>query len=364
MTDPTLKGLLTPLRALAFNMQELKIGPNESGQRLDKYLHKVLPKATNNLLYQQLRKKNITLNRKKAEGKEILKTDDIVQCFFSPETFDKFSGRSDSVDRIKSYQTAFRTIQGVDILYEDDHFLFLNKPAGILSQKASNEDISLNEWMIGYLLDSGSLSEEDMITFCPSVCNRLDRNTSGLVLCGKTLPGLQALSALLRDRGIEKYYECICLGQIQEETIIDGFLMKDEKKNLVNIYKAPKEGASPIRTKYVPVSTVSEYTLLEVELITGKTHQIRAHLASIGHPILGDTKYGDQTSVSAGSHICRVHRQMLHAHHVSFPSREEIENSYPLFLNALEPLCGQTMIAPLPNDFMKIKDVLFNKQEI
>ena len=345
-------------------MQELRIGPNEAGQRLDKYLHKALPEAPNSLLYQQLRKKNLTLNKKKAEGKEILKEGDVIQCFFSQETFEKFSGRSDLSDRIQVYRDAYKQLHGIEILYEDENFVFLNKPVGILSQKANQQDLSLNEWLIGYLLENGKLKEKELETFCPSVCNRLDRNTSGIVLCGKSLTGLQALSALLKGRGMEKYYHCICMGRLREEKTIEGFLIKDEKENRVMILKEVADGASPILTRYVPIESSQNHTLLEVELITGKTHQIRAHLASMGHPILGDSKYGrtvfDQVKL-AGIH---PKSQLLHAHHVCFPSKEEAEDQWPEFAGALNPLFGKTITAPEPKEFQKIRDVLFSKRVI
>ena len=242
--------------------------------------------------------------------------------------------------------------------------MFLNKPVGILSQKASQQDLSLNEWLIGYLLKNGKLKEKELETFCPSVCNRLDRNTSGIVLCGKSLTGLQALSALLKGRGMEKYYHCICMGRIREEKTIEGFLIKDEKENRVMILKEAADGASPILTRYVPIEISQNHTLLEVELITGKTHQIRAHLSSMGHPILGDPKYGGTVSDREKRADIHPKSQLLHAHHVCFPSKEEAEDQWPEFAGALNPLLGKTITAPEPKEFQKIKDILFSKRVI
>ena len=345
-------------------MQELRIGPNEAGQRLDKYLHKALPAAPNSLLYQQLRKKNLTLNKKKAEGKEILKEGDVIQCFFSQETFEKFLGRSALSDRIQAYRNAYQKLRGIEILYEDENFLFLNKPVGVLSQKAAAQDLSINEWLIGYLLGNGKIKEPELETFSPSVCNRLDRNTSGIVLCGKSLIGLQALSALLKERGMEKYYHCICKGRIREEKTIEGFLIKDEKENRVMILKEAAAGASPILTRYVPLEASQNHTLLEVELITGKTHQIRAHLSSMGHPILGDSKYGGAVSEREKHLGIQAKSQLLHAHHVCFPSKEEVENQWPEFADAFMPLSGKTITATEPKEFQKIRDALFSKRVI
>ena len=174
-------------------MQLLTIGKNQAGQRLDKFLKKALPNAGTGFLYKMLRKKNITLNGKKAEGKEILAQGDEVRCFFSEETFATLSG-AETVEDTSDYRKAYRTLKDICVLYEDEDILLLNKPAGVLTQKAKPEDLSLNEWLIGHLLATDAIKETDLATFHPSVCNRLDRNTSGIVLCGKTLAGSQALS--------------------------------------------------------------------------------------------------------------------------------------------------------------------------
>ena len=171
-------------------MQLLTIGKNQAGQRLDKYLKKALPGAGTGFLYKMLRKKNITLNGKKAEGKEILTEGDEVKCFFSEETFASLSGTKSAEDT-SDYRKAYRLLRDVCVIYEDDDILLLDKPAGVLTQKAKPEDLSLNEWLIGHLLETGAIKEADLATFHPSVCNRLDRNTSGIVLCGKTLAGSQ-----------------------------------------------------------------------------------------------------------------------------------------------------------------------------
>ena len=331
-------------------MQELQVGPNEAGQRMDKYLKKLLPNAPVSLLYKQLRNKNITLNGKKASGSECLKQGDAIQCFFSQETFDSFSASHAVNDKTKEYEEAYKKWQDVKILYEDDNFIFLNKPAGMLSQKASPSDLSLNEWMIGWLLFSGSLKESDLRTFCPSVANRLDRNTSGIVLCGKSLAGLQALSRLLRERTMQKHYLTICHGILDEDRTIDGYLKKDEKSNRVQISKSPLQGADRIITKYHPLKTSDGLTLLSVDLVTGKSHQIRAHLSSIGHPILGDSKYGTPELVKKDLDWLKLKHQLLHAQEVVFPDFHE---------KPLEALSGLRIQADLPEQFEKIMNRLF-----
>ena len=342
-------------------MQELTIGANEAGQRFDKYLKKLFPDAPSGLLYGQLRKKNLTLNGKKAEGKELLKEGDLVQCFFSQETFDKFRGGANKARETSAYQKAYQKLQGIQVLYEDSHFIFLNKPAGILTQKASPEDLSLNEWMIGYLLDKGSLTEKELETFCPSVANRLDRNTSGLVLCGKSLVGLQILSELIRDRKIQKFYQCICHGEMHQPQSLEGYLSKREATNQVTIFDRPTPGATQIRTKYRPLAATKAYTFLEVELITGKTHQIRAHLASEGHSLLGDSKYGDSLTAMTDQKEFGIRHQLLHARHIVFPDKIELSLDSNQYDKALTPLLGKTISAPLPSEFLRIEKKIFSE---
>ena len=312
-------------------MIEYTIKENEAGQRLDKYLSKRLREAPKSFLYRMLRKKNITLNKKKASGTEILKTEDQVQFFLSEETFRKFEGSGEDSYRGTS----------LDILYEDKDVLIINKPSGMLSQPDQSGKASLPEYLTAYLLETGAVTKEELRTFHPAVCNRLDRNTSGLVTAGKSLSGLQELSRMIHDREVRKYYLAIVQGVIEEEQEIRGFLYKDEKSNRVTVFpeekKEPgKEGAGAfIRTRYLPLAEASGHTLLLVELITGKSHQIRAHLASIGHPVLGDPKYG----TAAG----KRKKQLLHAWILDFP-----ENT-----GKLACIRGRRFTAPLPDYFLK-----------
>ena len=332
-------------------MQQLTIGKNQAGQRLDKFLKKALPNAGTGFLYKMLRKKNITLNGKKAEGKEILAEGDEVKCFFSEETYASLSGMLTKEDT-HDYQKAYRSLKDICILYEDEEILLLNKPAGILTQKAKPEDLSLNEWLIGHLLATGALREEDLATFHPSVCNRLDRNTSGIVLCGKTLAGSQALSRVIKDRTVRKYYQTVCKGKLLTESTLEGYLWKDTKTNTVQISADrpdDQEDASYIQTIYTPSAVAGEFTLLTVELVTGKTHQIRAHLASTGHPLLGDTKYGDAKLNRKMQAEYSLHHQLLHAGKVCFPEGEE---------GALAKVSGKTFTAPLPAKFAAILQAL------
>lgn len=316
-------------------MKEFIINENEAGQRFDKYLGKLLREAPKSFFYKMLRKKNITLNGGRATGNEKISTGDHVKLFLSDETFGKFAGVQETVARAH---------QKLDIVYEDDNILLINKPVGMLSQPADDKEPSLVEYLTGYLLESRAVTEASLHTFRPSVCNRLDRNTSGLVAAGKSLAGLQELSSLFHDRSLHKFYRCLVNGVIKNEKYIKGYLHKDEKCNKVTVQETETSGALPIETRYRPLGGNGTVTLLEVELITGRTHQIRAHLAGTGHPLIGDYKYGRRT---LNDEYCRKYglkSQLLHAYRLEIP---EIEGR-------LSYLSGKEFTAPLPYLFQKI----------
>ncbi|MCD8217452.1 MAG: RluA family pseudouridine synthase [Clostridiales bacterium] len=363
-------------------MKEFKVSSREAGQRMDKYLFKVLNQAPDSFVYKMLRKKNITLNGKKASGKELLQAQDCVRIFLSDETFSKFSSidfvsnsaavsfGQKSDEGIRKSGSALETNvfdnqssvemkgnilnpehaaaqAGIAVVYEDDDILVIDKPAGLLSQKARAGDDSANDRILTYLLASGQLTEEELRTFHPSICNRLDRNTSGLLLAGKTMRGLQDMAAQLKSRSVKKYYHALVWGEMTEPQHLSGYLVKDHRTNQVRVFpelsrqkadtakihpetRLPEEkngrkrkdetkergsyaGESRIETAYRPLAHFGNATLLEIHLITGKSHQIRAHLASVGHPILGDPKYGDPAGNRRLREKTGIKRQLLHA---------------------------------------------------
>ena len=339
-------------------MKSLIISENEAGQRLDKLLAKYMNLAPKGFLYKMMRKKNITLNGKRCDGSERLAVGAEVKLYLAEETVGKFmkpvsaagrAGAAESADRNVRSDSKKRDRDGLDIVYEDGHILLVNKPAGMLSQKAKDSDISLVEYLTDYLLDKGGLTEESLRTFRPAVCNRLDRNTSGLVVAGKSLAGLQIMSQVFRDRSIHKYYLCVVKGTVAFAQTITGYLVKDEKTNQVTVSDSSLPESAPIRTEYEPVrygrdAAAGAYTLLRVTLITGRTHQIRAHLASVGHPLAGDLKYGDPKWNERLRREYGIRHQMLHSYQIVFPQLPE----------PLAYLSGRSYTAPVPEEFARL----------
>jgi len=360
-------------------VREINVSTNEAGQRLDKLLRKYLKNANTSFIYKMLRKKNIVLNDKKAEGKEILNLGDSVKMYFSEETFATMTGRTEqnsgsaetnraaaesaSAQTASAGKSSAQIRRGASsgnsserrekrvfdleefrkhIVYEDENLLVLNKPSGCLSQSDGSGLPSVNELCLQYLMATGALTETQLQTFKPGIANRLDRNTSGLILFGKTLPALQALAALLRDRTMEKYYLAIVCGDIDHAQRIDGYLAKDEGTNRVEIRPQPFPDAVEIHTAYEPLKRSGDYTVLKVHLITGKTHQIRAHLRSIGHPIIGDPKYGRKDANAYYRTHGGVKSQLLHAWELHFPETLD---------GPLRNLAGQTLTAEPPKEF-------------
>ncbi len=324
-------------------MKEIIVSSNDSGQRLDKLLARYLNKAPKSFIYKMLRKKNIKLNKGKASGNEMLQEGDIINIFLSDDTVDNFR------EAVKT--EILKSDYILDIIYEDENTLIVNKPVGMLSQKAEITDISINEHIVAYYQsDNYSYKSDNTMSFKPSVCNRLDRNTSGIILAGMSLKGSQILSELLRDRTLNKYYLTIVKGEVKKKAIIDGYLSKDSSLNKVEYSKNAREGFQPIKTEYEPIKYNGEYTYLKVKLITGKPHQIRAHLSSIGHPIIGDSKYGDSKINKMFRDRHRLKYQLLHAYLVEFPTLD----------NELRNLSNKSFEADLPKQFLDIRKDLFD----
>lgn len=296
-------------------MREIKIAKNDAGQRLDKFLTKALDLPVG-LLYKSIRTKKIKVNRKRAENNTVLMEGDTIQCFLAEEFFgklDEAEGVTLSLDRIQPK---------LDIVYEDENILLLNKRPGVSVHE--DEDSKVNTLIAhvqAYLYQKGEYNPKDEQSFAPALCNRIDRNTGGIVIAAKTAEALRVMNEKIRLREIDKLYLAAVHGiPERKEATLTGYLIKDEKLNKVRVFdKNPPKGAKNIITKYKVVATRGSDALIEVELLTGRTHQIRAHMAYIGHPLIGDGKYG----VNKGDRAEGYKYQALYSYKLRFSFKGE-----------------------------------------
>ena len=326
-------------------MKEIKITESEQGQRLDKYLMKLFNQAPKSFIYKMLRKKRIKFNGGKSEGADILKSGDIITLYLGDDTMNSFM----------SEKTVSVTRKRFDVIFEDENIIIMNKPVGLLShpEKDSDNDTLIDE-MLFYLKTKGEYEPSKTSTFTPALCNRLDRNTGGIVLGAKNLAATQALNEVIAEGGVDKYYLTMVKGIISSPTEFVGFLVKDGSKNKVTVLKREAEGAKKIITKVKPLAHSGNFTLLEVELVTGRSHQIRAHLKAMGYPVIGDRKYGDDRVNSYFKEKFALSNQFLFAYRVRFNVKKGI----------LGYLDGKEFSAEPLGTFKKIKTEYFeNKTE-
>lgn len=265
-------------------MKEYIINGNDAGQRLDKFISKTLKTLPQSLLYKAIRTKKIKVNRKRAEPGTVLQAGDSVLCFLSPEFFDE-----------KYENDPFLTLTpDLCIVYEDGNVIVCDKRPGLLCHPDDHgEQITLIEHIKAYLYRKGEYDPENENSFVPSLCNRIDRNTGGLVIAAKNAAALRDMNEMIRQKTVSKFYLCAVHGIPQPpEATLTAYLYKDTKNNTVTVYDKPRQGRVKIVTGYKVLKKKDGNSLLEVRLFTGKTHQIRSHLSYMGHPLLGDGKYG------------------------------------------------------------------------
>ena len=333
-------------------MVKIQITENDAGQRLDRFLKKYLKRAPLSAIYKIIRK-DLKVNGKRAKEDTLIAEGDELTFYLSQENLDEMTRPPKKQKARKQFRIA----------YEDDNILIAEKPWGLLTHGDSSEKKNtLMNQVCGYLQERGEYDPASERTFTPSPVNRLDRNTTGLVIFGKNAASLRTLTKLLRERdAISKYYITIVAGRFDKEMVIDEALVKDEATNTVSVAKAPAgEGASDAAAAKRAVSIVRplevgrHYSVVEVELVTGRTHQIRAHLASKGYPLVGDSKYGTSRRGKEANDRVRelgVTTQLLHAYRLLFGEMPGEEDGAPA---GFGDLSGLEVKAKVPGDFERV----------
>lgn len=317
-------------------MQTIRVKNNDSGQRIDKYIRKYLNNAPLSFIYKLFRKKDIKVNGKRIDINYILNADDIITIYVSDDTLKEFNTK-------KVISSSFNEI---DVIYEDENILIINKDAGILVHEGeeNKKENTLNNDILNYLKNKGEYNEDDIFT--PSCVHRLDRNTSGLIIASKTLEASKELLELFKDKDIlQKEYITLVYGKTKDNDTIDKPLLKNEKDKLV---KVDQKGLTAI-TKYKRLISNENYSLLNVHILTGRTHQIRVHMSSINHPVVNDDKYGNFKLNKEFYNTYKYKYQILHSYKITF---KELRGK-------LSYLSNKEFIAPLKKEEKEIIKSIF-----
>ncbi|MBQ7047263.1 MAG: RluA family pseudouridine synthase [Oscillospiraceae bacterium] len=310
-------------------MREFIINKNDSGQRLDKFLQKAVPKLPKSLLYKYIRLKRIKLNGKRCQNADFLKENDVLALYINDEFFENEQvtvAEESELMKIKTEPV---------IVYEDDNIIIAYKPVGMDVHRGSEKNKeTLIDIIKAYLFRKGDYSPSEESSFSPAVCNRLDRNTTGLVIAAKNAAALREINESIRERLISKTYLCVCVGTLKSKHAVCEAYHRKGQHNLVNIRKDKAEGYKKIITEYTVLEEKGGLSLCEINLITGRTHQIRAHLAFLGAPVLGDGKYGN---VAVNKRKTVFHQQLC-AYSLGFTAKKG---------SLLEYLDGKRFVSPL-----------------
>lgn len=317
-------------------MKEFTIGKNDAGQRLDRWLAKTLPLLPAPLAQKYIRLKRVKVNGKGSQRDVRLQLGDILQLYINDEFFEQPREENAFLGVFKPH---------LDIVYEDENLMLLNKRPGLLCHADEHEKVNtLITHIQAYLYQKKEWNPRDEHSFTPALCNRIDRNTGGIVMAAKNAETLRILNQKIRDREIAKFYLAIVHGRMKpSQGKLEGFLLKDEDRAQVKVFSRPVPGGKSAATLYKTLRTAGGLSLVECELLTGRTHQIRAHMASIGCPILGDSKYGNNSA----NRELKLKYQALCAWELTMPRFTQPDFAF---------LSGKTFHAPKPWYYQQVLD--------
>lgn len=316
----------------------IEIGTNEAGQRLDKFLRKLLKDVPLSKIFKALRKGDVRINGSKQKENYILQVDDVIEIKYIQSKKEKPEEKFIKVNAT-----------GIKVTYEDNNVLIMEKwPNILVHPDEKGKEPSLTDYALSYLNEKGDYIPENEITFTPAPCNRLDRNTSGIVIFGKNFESLRLLNEMIREGKVEKYYNTLVKGKIKDG-LYTGYIHKNEEANISKIHESEVKDSKKIAMKVKTLKTNGAYSFLEIDLITGRSHQIRAHLSHLGTPIIGDNKYGDRRLNSFFTNKFGLDCQFLYAYKLIFRDAKD----------KLSYLENKTVIESLPPVFKKIKNDVF-----